>query len=143
MLKRISVQQLTLGMYLKDFCGSWMEHPFWRSAFVITDPKDLASIRASSITEVWIDCAKGLDLAPDDSPVAVAESVAEVDIELASTASKKRETASVSSGVELPARPGSSPGRGRQSPRCSEKRAWARRSIAWARNDWSMKFRTR
>ncbi|HCZ13134.1 MAG: Cyclic di-GMP phosphodiesterase response regulator RpfG [Candidatus Accumulibacter phosphatis] len=101
MLKRISVQQLTLGMYLKDFCGSWMEHPFWRSAFVITDPKDLASIRASSITEVWIDCAKGLDLAPDDSPVAVAESVAEVDIELASTASKKRETASVSSGVEF------------------------------------------
>ena len=57
MLKRISVQQLTLGMYLKDFCGSWMEHPFWLSAFVITDPKDLASIRASSITEVWIDCA--------------------------------------------------------------------------------------
>ena len=101
MLKRISVQQLTLGMYLKDFCGSWMEHPFWRSAFVITDPQDLASIRASSITEVWIDCAKGLDLAPDDSPVAVAESVAEVDIELASTASKKRETASVSSGVEF------------------------------------------
>ena len=101
MLKRISVQQLTLGMYLKDFCGSWMEHPFWRSAFVITDPKDLASIRASSITEVWIDCAKGRDLAPDDSPVAVAESVAEVDIELASTASKKRETASVSSGVEF------------------------------------------
>jgi hypothetical protein len=41
MLKRISVHQLTVGMYLKEFCGSWMEHPFWRSSFVITDPKDI------------------------------------------------------------------------------------------------------
>jgi hypothetical protein len=55
MLKRISVQQLTVGMHLKEFCGSWMEHPFWRSGFVITDPKDIASILASSIKEVWID----------------------------------------------------------------------------------------
>ena len=39
MLKRISVHQLTVGMHLKEFCGSWMEHPFWRTAFVITDPE--------------------------------------------------------------------------------------------------------
>lgn len=101
MLKRISVQQLTLGMYLKDFCGSWMEHPFWRSSFVITDPKDLASIRASSITEVWIDCAQGLDLAPDVAPAAVADTAAQVEVELASTASEKRDTEAVSSNVEF------------------------------------------
>ncbi len=58
MLKKIKVEQLKLGMHLKEFCGSWMEHPFWRTAFVITDPKDIESILASSIKEVWIDSAK-------------------------------------------------------------------------------------
>ncbi len=38
MLKKISVDKLTLGMHLKEFCGSWMEHPFWRTQFVLTDP---------------------------------------------------------------------------------------------------------
>ena len=82
MLKRIRVEQLTIGMHLKEFCGSWMEHPFWRSGFVIADPKDLASILASSIKEVWIDCDKGLDVAPGDSAVSQAESDAQVDAEL-------------------------------------------------------------
>jgi hypothetical protein len=59
MLKKIGVQQLRVGMYLKEFCGSWMEHPFWRSSFVITDPKDIDIIRASSIREVWIDSREG------------------------------------------------------------------------------------
>ncbi|WP_373800901.1 DUF3391 domain-containing protein, partial [Delftia acidovorans] len=27
MLKRINVQHVTLGMFLHEFCGSWMEHP--------------------------------------------------------------------------------------------------------------------
>ncbi|NCN71018.1 MAG: DUF3391 domain-containing protein, partial [Betaproteobacteria bacterium] len=34
MLKQISVHQLQLGMHLKAFCGSWMDHPFWRTGFV-------------------------------------------------------------------------------------------------------------
>ena len=55
MLKKISVEQLKVGMYLKEFCGSWMEHPFWRSGFVISDPKDIQAVLASSIKEVWID----------------------------------------------------------------------------------------
>jgi HD-GYP domain-containing protein (c-di-GMP phosphodiesterase class II) len=101
MLKRIRVQQLTLGMHLKDFCGSWMEHPFWRSGFVITDPDDLAAIRASSITEVWIDSARGLDLAADQPTVAVADSDAQVDAELACVASSKRQVRHVPSAVEF------------------------------------------
>ncbi len=71
MLKRINVQQLTVGMYLKEFCGSWMDHPFWRSSFVITDPNDIAKVRASVIKEVLIDSELGLDvpaaLAPEAS----------------------------------------------------------------------------
>jgi putative nucleotidyltransferase with HDIG domain len=101
MLKKISVKQLTLGMHLKEFCGSWIEHPFWRNAFVITDPKDIEAILASSIKEVWIDCSKGLDVAPGDAPVSVAESEAEVDAELRVAAASLRETAPVPASVEL------------------------------------------
>ena len=101
MLKKISVDQLTLGMHLKEFCGSWMEHPFWRTAFVITDPKDLEAIRASSIKEVWIDCSKGLDVAPDVQTVSVAETEAQVDAELNHAAEEQREIAPVPVAVEI------------------------------------------
>ena len=63
MLKRIPIQHLTLGMYLHEFCGSWMEHPFWRAKFLLKDPEDLARIRATSIRECWIDTDKGMDVA--------------------------------------------------------------------------------
>ena len=63
MLKRIHVEDLTLGMYLHEFCGSWMDHPFWRTGFVLAEPKDLARIRATAVREVWIDVARGKDVA--------------------------------------------------------------------------------
>lgn len=83
MLKKISVEHLTLGMHLHEFCGSWMEHPFWRTKFVLKDPADLASVRASSIKEVWIDVVKGIDTTEGVSREA---SEAEVEQELQATA---------------------------------------------------------
>ncbi len=62
MLKRIRVQELTLGMHIHELCGSWIDHPFWRSKFVVTDPEDLRRVRECGITELWIDIAKGLDV---------------------------------------------------------------------------------
>ena len=82
MLKRISVQQLTLGMYLDEFCGSWMEHPFWRTGFVLKDAKDLERIRATSVKEVWIDSAKGRDVAPGEAAMTREEVEAVVDSQL-------------------------------------------------------------
>jgi putative nucleotidyltransferase with HDIG domain len=101
MLKKISVDQLTVGMHLKEFCGSWMEHPFWRNGFVITDPKDLVSIRASSIKEVWIDCGKGLDVASGDVAVTEAESDAQVEAEMREVMDATREIAPVSTAQEM------------------------------------------
>ena len=62
MLKKIPVEKLTLGMHVQAFCGAWLDHPFWRTKFVLTDPKDLALIAESSVKEVWIDIAKGSDV---------------------------------------------------------------------------------
>jgi HD-GYP domain-containing protein (c-di-GMP phosphodiesterase class II) len=101
MLKKISVDQLILGMHLKEFCGSWMEHPFWRTGFVITDPKDIVTIRASSIKEVWIDCAKGADVAPGEVSVSEAESEAQVEAELEAAIGDQRDVAPVPSTAEF------------------------------------------
>ena len=86
MLKRISVHQLKLGMFLQEFCGTWMEHPFWRTSFVLKDPKDLERIRATSIQEVWIDASKGLDVPAGEQAVTRAEVEADIESELGSLA---------------------------------------------------------
>lgn len=39
-----------------------MEHPFWRTNFVVTDPDDIRLIADSGIKEVWIDIEKGIDV---------------------------------------------------------------------------------
>ncbi len=101
MLKKIDVKQLSVGMYLKEFCGSWIDHPFWRNSFVITDPKDIERIRASKIQAVWIDCAKGLDVAPDATPLSEAETESQVDAELKLAIQSTRDTAPASMHEEM------------------------------------------
>jgi len=76
-LKKIKAKDLQLGMHLHELCGSWMEHPFWRSKFTLTDPKDIRRIIESGITEVRIDVDKGLDV-PDEATVELEISGAEV-----------------------------------------------------------------
>jgi putative nucleotidyltransferase with HDIG domain len=94
MLKRIHVDQLQVGMHLKEFCGSWIDHPFWRTGFVIKDPKDIELILASKIGEVMIDCSKGLDV-PAGAPV-----VSEVEDTPAATESEPSEMVSTKSAQE-------------------------------------------
>jgi len=61
LLKRVPTSDLRVGMYVDEFCGSWMDHPFWRARFLIKTEQDLAKIVKSDVTEVWIDSSKGLD----------------------------------------------------------------------------------
>lgn len=70
-LKKIAVADLQRGMHLHAFCGSWMDHPFWRTKFVIEDESDLQLIRASAIREVWIDTEQGDDLPVEASKSAI------------------------------------------------------------------------
>jgi HD-GYP domain-containing protein (c-di-GMP phosphodiesterase class II) len=62
MLKKIPVAELRLGMHLHAMCGAWLDHPFWRTKFILRDPADLEKLRASSVAEVWIDVVKGCDV---------------------------------------------------------------------------------
>jgi putative nucleotidyltransferase with HDIG domain len=102
MVKKISVEQLVVGMHLKEFCGSYMEHPFWRTGFVITDPKDIVTIRASSIKEVWIDSTKGLDVPKGVAAVSESESQAQVEAELSEAVqTPARQVAPVSTAAEI------------------------------------------
>jgi HD-GYP domain-containing protein (c-di-GMP phosphodiesterase class II) len=101
MLKKISVDQLTLGMHLKEFCGSWMDHPFWRTGFVISSEKDLLAIRASAIKEVWIDSAKGADVAVGEDPVSEVESESQVEADLQAVGARQKDVAPVSASVEF------------------------------------------
>jgi len=99
-LKKIPVSQLAVGMHLKSFCGSWMDHPFWRTAFVITDPRDIEAVQSSKITEVWIDVSKGLDVAePAHLPVQV--SIVPTDGEMPVRSSKSSSTEPTSVAVEI------------------------------------------
>ena len=79
MLKRIPIQHLTLGMYLHEFCGSWMDHPFWRSKFLLSDPEDLNRILATAIQECWIDTSKGADAVAGTTSVSRQEADAKID----------------------------------------------------------------
>ncbi|MGK2908982.1 MAG: HD-GYP domain-containing protein [Sphingobium sp.] len=55
MLKRITPEQVMLGMFIHKFEGGWMSHPFWRAGFLLEDARDLQEIRTSDIAAVWID----------------------------------------------------------------------------------------
>ena len=99
MLKRIHIQHLTLGMYLQEFCGSWMDHPFWRAKFLLKDPKDLARIQATAIQEIWIDTDKGLDVAEGTASM----SREEVDAQIETDFSRLEELPPVK--VKLPSPP--------------------------------------
>ncbi len=74
MLIRINVKQLRLGMYIHELCGSWMDHPFWRGAFLLDNPHDLKTLLATGL-DVWIDDSKGLGVADGEDEKAVAAEV--------------------------------------------------------------------
>jgi len=49
-------------MFIDEVVGSWLDNPFWKSAVLLTDAKQLAQLKGSPLKEVWIDTAKGCDV---------------------------------------------------------------------------------
>src|SRR6201999_2956142 len=52
-------------MHLHALEGAWMDHPFWKTRFIIRDADQLKKLTDSVIKEVWIDPEKGLDVVED------------------------------------------------------------------------------
>lgn len=53
-------------MYVQGFDGSWFDHPFWRTRFVIRSQRELIRVRESAVDAVIIDDALGA--APVSAP---------------------------------------------------------------------------
>ncbi len=64
-LKKIPVARLRLGMHLHALDGKWLDHPFWKTRFVLDDPQDIRRLIDSPVQECWINTALGLDLPAD------------------------------------------------------------------------------
>lgn len=74
MLKKINIQDVRLGMCIHEICGSWMDHPFWKRSFTLSDATDFNTLVHCGVEEVWIDTSKGLDVeAPAGARCAEAE----------------------------------------------------------------------
>lgn len=70
-LKKISIDQVRLGMQLHAVEASWLDNPFWRSRFLLKREADLDKLRRSGARACWIDVSAGLDVEdgqPADAP---------------------------------------------------------------------------
>ena len=67
MRKKITVNELRLGMFIDKLDGNWLQHPFWKTSFKLENPKNITALKESAVTHVWIDISKGLDVAKKDS----------------------------------------------------------------------------
>lgn len=79
MLKKIKVNDIRLGMHIQEVCGSWMDHPFWKNSFKLTDDNDLNTLKNCGVDEIWIDTSLGLDV--DSGVAAHSQSEEELKVE--------------------------------------------------------------
>ena len=109
MLKKIRVDQVRLGMHLHALEGAWMDHPFWKTRFVIRDADQLRKLQESVIVEVWIDPEKGLDVSEDAPALPTPAHVAAPAPELAAVDATPAPTPAPAPAAALPARPAERP----------------------------------
>ena len=57
---RVRKEDLRLGMFIQSLEGSWFDHPFWKSKFLLSEEDDLRALQSSDVDSVWIDEDKSL-----------------------------------------------------------------------------------
>lgn len=62
-IKRVEVSELRPGMYVHDLNCGWLEHGFIRSRFLLRDPVQIQKLKAHGVSAIYIDTAKGEDVA--------------------------------------------------------------------------------
>ena len=68
MLKRISKEQIQLGMFVEDVEGAWQDNPINTRRFKLESATQVDAIRRSQLTAVIINTALGLDVAAAARP---------------------------------------------------------------------------
>ncbi|CAN5667065.1 cyclic di-GMP phosphodiesterase [soil metagenome] len=68
MLKRISVREVRLGMYVHAIEGPWLAHNYWRQHFLLTSLEQVATLRHSGVPGVTIDLSRSITLAVRKRP---------------------------------------------------------------------------
>ena len=57
MLQTLDVAELRPGMYVQKLLGPWMQHPFWRTSFVLDEAR-LAQLQDSGVEQVVVDLSR-------------------------------------------------------------------------------------
>ncbi len=78
MIKKISIKDLTVGMFIERLPGSWIERPFWKQSFLLTDLKDHQTLEKSGIPFLWINTDKGLNVTTTVPAVPMQEVIVDV-----------------------------------------------------------------
>ena len=68
MLRRIKAEQLQVGMFVARLGGPWINHPFWRSRFLVNSDEQIEQVLAANVQDVWIDILKGRNLPTPATP---------------------------------------------------------------------------
>ena len=54
MRKRISIDQLKIGMKVEKLDRSWLATPFLRRRFTITSSEQIEQLHASGVQQLWL-----------------------------------------------------------------------------------------
>ncbi len=82
MIKKISVDQLRVGMFVHNLDCEWMDHPFFRRRFPVKNDRVIEKIAQSGIKYLYIDACKGQD---GDAAPRAAEALLDVQHQLEGT----------------------------------------------------------
>lgn len=59
-IKKIPMKELELGMYVHELHASWLDHPFWKTSFLLENPADLAKLKSCGVSHVSIDLSRSI-----------------------------------------------------------------------------------
>ena len=77
MIKKIPIDQLTIGMYIDDINCGWMDHPFAGNRVMVDDLATLSKVLGTGVKEIYIDTALGADVAGAESAEEIEEPLGE------------------------------------------------------------------
>lgn len=98
-IKKITISQLKVGMYVHDLNCDWMSHSFFRTRFPVTTYEEIRMIKEAGIHELYVDTGKGLNVRNAPTREEIQTSIEQEIVALA--AEKKSSDARISFADEL------------------------------------------